>query len=111
MEDFDATKYWKDGVLYLENLKIQNCRFAALQSEWGKKVLVMKKCVFENVVFDNHCGRGFFQIDHCEFLDCTIYDTLGSGKLDMQTCSFKDCVFEGVSLRDAICRSLENVNF
>lgn len=61
MEDFDATKYWKDGVLYLENLKIQNCRFAALQSEWGKKVLVMKKCVFENVVFDNHCGRGFFK--------------------------------------------------
>lgn len=58
MEDFNTTKYWQDGVLYLENLKIQNCRLVSLQSEWVKKSLVMKKCVFEKVVFDNHCGRG-----------------------------------------------------
>ncbi len=111
MEDFNTTKYWQDGVLYLENLKIQNCRLVSLQSEWVKKSLVMKKCVFEKVVFDNHCGRGFFQIDNCEFLDCTIYDTLGSGKLDVQRCSFKNCVFEGMSLHDAHLSRISKCKF
>ena len=31
----------KDGVLYLENLKIQNCGLVSLQSEWVKKILVI----------------------------------------------------------------------
>lgn len=111
MEDFDATRYLKNGMVYLEDLKIQNCRFATLQSEWIKDYLLIKKCVFEKVVFDNHCGRGFFQIDNCEFLDCIFYDTLGSGKLDVQTCSFKNCEFEGVSLHDAHLSRISKCKF
>jgi len=96
-KDFDVSGYLKDGVIYLDNLKVEDCRFAALQSEWKKKKVVMKKCVFNNVEFDNHCGRGFLDIKECEFKNCTFHGMLGMGMFKVWASIFNNCIFEEFS--------------
>lgn len=97
-KDFDISEYLKDDVVYLENLRIENSRFASLQSEWAEKRLVITKCIFENVVFDNHCGRGYIKIRESEFNDCSFYDTFGTGKFDVEQNIFRECLFDGISI-------------
>lgn len=40
--EFDISKYMIDGVICLENMKIENCDFTALQSEWQKRTIRAK---------------------------------------------------------------------
>ena len=95
-KDFDISQYLNDGVVSLENLNIADSTIAALQMEWIKNSLVMQRCSFENVVFENHCGRGFVEMSDCEFTNCVFHDTLGNGELDVQQCIFTNCTFDGV---------------
>jgi len=97
-KNLDISEYMKDGVVSLENLHITDCRIIGLQSEWAKNSLVMKKCSFEKVVFENHCGRGFVEINDCEFTNCAFHDTLGNGKLEVEQSRYTNCMFEGIRL-------------
>lgn len=53
-----------------------------------------KKCIFENLLFENQCGRGFVEITDCEFEKCTFTGTLGKGKITVRNSIFSDCTFE-----------------
>lgn len=92
--EFDVSKYMIDGVICLENMKIEDCIFKALQAEWKKKTVKMKNCTFENVTFDNRCGRGYAEVSDCEFVKCSFTGTLGKGKIIVKNSLFSECLFE-----------------
>ncbi len=92
--EFDVSGYMKDGVICLENMKIEDCIFKALQAEWKKKIVKMKNCTFENVTFDNQCGRGYAEVSGCEFVKCSFTGTLGKGKIIVENSLFSECLFE-----------------
>lgn len=100
-KDFRIAQYWNDGVLIMEDLHIVDYRIAELQMEWTKNSLEMKRCSLENVIFDNHCGRGVVEINDCEFTNCVFYDTIGNGKLNVEKSTFTNCTFEGIHLNGA----------
>ena len=110
-KDFDISEYLKDGVVYLENLRIEDHRIAGLQTEWRKTGFVIVKCVFNNVEFDNHCGRGYARIEGCEFINCVFHDTLGSGRLEVEKNVFRNCIFEGVSICGVNVSRIANCSF
>lgn len=92
--EFDVLGYMTDGVICLENMKIEDCIFKALQAEWKKKTVKMKNCTFENVTFDNQCGRGYAEVSGCEFVKCSFTGTLGKGKIIISNSLFSECLFE-----------------
>lgn len=92
--EFDVSKYMIDGVICLENMKIEDCIFKALQAEWKKKTVKMKNCTFENVTFDNRCGRGYAEVSDCEFVKCSFTGTLGKGQIIVGKSLFSECLFE-----------------
>ena len=100
MKEFDIAKYMKGEGIYLENLKIENCKIAGIQSEWAKRKLVIFKCTFINVVFDNACGRGFVEIKESTFTGCSFHDTLGNGGLSIEDSLFQNSIFENVYLSE-----------
>lgn len=100
MKDFDVSEYVRDEDIYLENLKIENCRIAGLQAEWNKRKLVISKCTLQNVVFDNHCGRGYVEITESAFANCSFYDTLGNGHLTVKDSLFQNSLFENVYMSE-----------
>ena len=102
----DISQYLNDGVISLENLNIANSTIMALQMEWTKNSLDMKNCSLENVVFENHCGRGSIEISDCKFTNCVFHDTLGNGKLDVKQSIFTNCTFERICL-NGTCDSSE----
>lgn len=109
--DFDISKYLKDDKVCLENLRIENCRIAGLQSEWAKKELVIIKCILDNVVFDNHCGRGYVNIQKSEFINCVFHDTLGSGNLEVRESIFTNCTFADMNIRGVSVSSVAKCHF
>ena len=100
MKDFDISEYLKGEEVYLENLRIENCRIAVLQAEWRKTKLVISNCTLHNVVFDNHCGRGYVEITGSEFDNCSFSDSLGNGHLTVKDSLFQNTLFENVYLSD-----------
>lgn len=100
MKDFDVSEYLRDEDIYLENLKIENCRIAGLRAEWNKRKLVISKCTIQNVVFDNHCGRGDMEITESGFVNCSFYDTFGNGHLTVKDSLFQNSLFENVYLSE-----------
>ena len=104
-KDFDISQYLNNGVVSLENLNIADSTIAALQMEWIKNSLVMQRCSLENVVFENHCGRGFVEMSDCEFTNCVFHDTLGNGKINVEQSTFTNCIFEGICLNGAFTSS------
>jgi hypothetical protein len=113
MKDFDVLKYLRGEDVYLENLKIENCRITGLQEEWDKRKLLISKCTLQNVVFDNHCGRGYVEITDSTFENCSFYDTLGNGHLTVKDSLFQNSLFESVYLSEdaRIGSSIERSKF
>lgn len=63
-----------------------------------KNSLIMKNSVFENVVFDNHCGREYVKIEECNFINCAFHSSLGNGELRVDDSVFVGGVFKDLKL-------------
>ena len=88
-------EYVQDGKVCLGNLVIENCKIAELQCE----NIYFEKCIFRNVIFENHFDDVSIGIEKCEFRDCRFHGNLGRSYLVLKENLFMESQFKNISMK------------
>lgn len=88
------TEYVKSGKLCLENIKFENCKITEFQCE----DIYLKKCIFRNVIFENHFEDASIGIEECEFRNCSFHGNWGQSCLVLTENLFEETYFENINM-------------
>lgn len=94
--EFDLSEYLKDDEVYLENVRLENCRLVSS----GDNGIVFRKCVFQNVIIDGNNEKwgnetAFYE---CELRNCIFRGDFGETYLVWEENFFKNCLFENINI-------------
>lgn len=97
LKNVDLSQFISDKEMRIENAVLENCVISEIQN----KILVINRCHFKNVIFENSFNDVYATFKECEFAECVFHDTFEGEDLElvMQDNIFINCVFENISYR------------
>lgn len=101
--DFNFSEYLTDNKLILEDQKLNDFRISGIR----KETVEIKRCILENVVFNNDFDGEVVFIEECTFINCKFYDVFKREDLllVMMNNTFRNCIFENISYHGYIQQS------
>ena len=77
-------------------MEIENCYIEGIETEDIK----ICKCLFRNVIFDNHFKIGCISIEQCQFINCIFHDTFEENYIQLDNNLFQNCLFERIRMEE-----------
>ncbi len=97
LKNVDLSQFVSNKKMRIENVDLENCVVSEIQN----KILVIYRCRFKNVTFENSFNEVYATLKECEFTECVFHDTFEGEDLELviQDNIFINCVFENISYR------------
>ena len=103
MLDFNFSEFITNNKLILDGKKLSNYRISGIR----KESVEIKRCIMENMVFENDFEGDVVFIEECTFINCKFFDVFKREELLLliMNNTFRNCIFENVSWLYSTVRS------
>jgi uncharacterized protein YjbI with pentapeptide repeats len=103
MLDFNFSEFITNNKLILDGKKLSNYRISGIR----KESVEIKRCIMENMVFENDFEGDVVFIEECTFINCKFFDVFKREELLLliMNNTFRNCIFENVSYHGYIQQS------